>query len=75
MALTHEDFEEIKKELDERYVLRRDCDNIQAGMKDRFAKDDKKLAVLDLKMTACLWLVGIIASGLIALVIKAYLGG
>lgn len=74
MALTHEDIQTLKAEFDDRYVLQSDCDNVQKNMNDKFSKDDKKLAVLDLKMTACLWLVGLIASGLVALVIKAYLG-
>jgi hypothetical protein len=74
MAITHEDIQVLKQEFDERYVLQSDCDNVQSEMNSKFSSDDKKLAVLDLKMTACLWLMGIIASGLVALVIKAYLG-
>ena len=74
MAVTHEDITELKKVFDDRYVLQSDCDNVQKNMNDKISRDDKKLAVLDLKMTACLWLMGLIASGLVALVIKAYLG-
>lgn len=74
MAITHEDIQTLKKEFDDRYVLQSDCDAVQTEMNNKFSRDDKKLAVLDLKMTACLWLVGLIASGLVALVIKAYLG-
>ena len=74
MAITHEDIQTLKSEFDDRYVLQSDCDNVQKNMNDKFSRDDKKLAVLDLKMTACLWLMGLIASGLVALVIKAYLG-
>ena len=74
MAITHEDITELKKVFDDRYVLQSDCDAVQTEMNRKFSKDDKKLAVLDLKMTACLWLMGIIASGLIALVIRVYLG-
>ena len=74
MAVTHEDITELKKVFDDRYVLQSDCDAVQTEMNKRFSRDDKKLAVLDLKMTACLWLMGIIASGLIALVIRVYFG-
>ena len=74
MAVTHEDITELKKVFDDRYVLQSDCDNVQKNMNDKFSRDDKKLAVLDLKMTASLWLIGIIASGIVALVIRAYLG-
>lgn len=74
MAISHEDITELKKVFDDRYVLQSDCDAVQTEMNKRFSRDDKKLAVLDLKMTACLWLMGIIASGLIALVIRVYFG-
>lgn len=74
MAITHEDITELKRVFDDRYVLQSDCDNVQTEMNKRFSRDDKKLAVLDLKMTACLWLMGVVASGIIALVIRAYLG-
>ena len=74
MAITHEDIKELQSVFDDRYVLQSDCDAVQTEMNKRFSRDDKKLAVLDLKMTACVWLMGIIASGLIALVIRAYLG-
>ncbi|MEE0968167.1 MAG: hypothetical protein U0M06_02185 [Clostridia bacterium] len=43
MALTHEDFEEIKKELDERYVLQSKCSDKQAEVNEKFAKDDKRI--------------------------------
>lgn len=74
MAITHEDIKELKKVFDDRYVLQTDCDARQTEMNNKFSRDDKKLAVLDLKMTACLWLIGIIASGIVGLVIKVYLG-
>lgn len=74
MAITHEDIQLLKSEFDDRYVLQSDCDAVQTEMNSKFSRDDKKLAVLDLKMTACLWLMGIIASGLIALVIRVYFG-
>ena len=75
---TVEQLDYLDKHFDDRYneefVHVKDCDNVQTEMNKRFSRDDKKLAVLDLKMTACLWLMGLIASGLVALVIKAYLG-
>jgi hypothetical protein len=74
MAVTHEDITELKKVFDDRYVLQSDCDAVQTEMNKRFSRDDKKLAVLDLKMTACLWLMGVVASGIVALVIRVYLG-
>lgn len=74
MPFSMDDIKEIETYFDDRYVLQSDCDNVQKNMNDRFSRDDKKLAVLDLKMTACLWLMGLIASGLVALVIRVYMG-
>ncbi|MBE7029541.1 MAG: hypothetical protein IKZ35_04105 [Clostridia bacterium] len=75
MMVTHEDIKELKRVFDERYVLIGNCDKTQKKVNDKFAKDDKRLDLLNLKMTASLWLVGIIASGIIALVLKVYIGG
>lgn len=43
MALTHEDIQEIKKILDDRYVQITDCDNTQSEMNKKFANDDKRI--------------------------------
>ena len=73
--VTHEDIKELKRVFDERYVLYGTCDKTQKKVNDKLAKDDKRLDLLNLKMTAALWLVGIIASGIIALVLKVYIVG
>lgn len=43
MAITHEDMQEIKKVLDDRYVLQSDCDATQQSMNNKFANDDKRI--------------------------------
>ena len=43
MALTHEDITEIKKVLDDRYVMQSDCNDIQANNNKKFAFDDKRI--------------------------------
>ena len=63
------------KRYDKKYVLVGDCNDKQVKIKEKFANDDKRLDLLNLKMTAALWLVGTIAAGIIALVIKVYIGG
>lgn len=75
MAITHEDIQELKIVFDDRYVMQAECDATQKAINKKLATDDKRLDLLNLKMTAALWLVGVIASGIIALVIKAYFGG
>ena len=43
MPLTHEDIQEIKKVLDDRYVQIADCDTVQANFNKKFANDDKRI--------------------------------
>ena len=43
MALTMEDMQEIKKELDDRYVMQADCNEIQSQNNNKFANDDKRI--------------------------------
>lgn len=48
MALTHEDMQEIKKILDDRYVQIVDCDSKQNDINKKFANDDKRLDRIEL---------------------------
>lgn len=43
MAITHEDMQEIKKVLDDRYVQISDCDSVQENFNKKFANDDKRI--------------------------------
>ena len=76
MAITHEDMQEIKKILDDRYVQIVDCDNKQTDINKKFAKDDKRLDRIELlqeegnkKIDKYKWLtttiLGIIIAGVI----------
>ncbi len=75
MEITNEFIRELEGRFDERYVKITDCGSKRDDMDRKLANDDKRLAIMNLKMTAVLWLVGVIASGIVALVIKVYLGG
>ena len=46
MAITHEDLQIIKKELDDRYVLQSSCNEIQDGVNRKFANDDKRIDLI-----------------------------
>ena len=48
MALTHEDMQEIKKILDDRYVQIVDCDNKQTDINTKYAKVVKRLDRIEL---------------------------
>lgn len=49
MALTHEDFQEIKRVLDDRYVKIEDCNEKQETVNKKFANDDKRIDLILLK--------------------------
>lgn len=49
MAITHEDMQEIKKVLDDRYVLQADCDAKQQNINNKLANDDKRIDLILLK--------------------------
>lgn len=60
---------------DERYVQKDDCDNKMNNAGDRIAELDKRLSVIETRLNLNNWLTGAIAAGIIALVIKVFLGG
>ena len=75
MAVSHEDIQELKKVFDDRYVLQSNCDATQQKINNKFANDDKRIELLVRQQTINNWLTGAIASGIITLLIKVFLGG
>lgn len=82
MAITHEDMQEIKKVLDDRYVLQADCDATQQSINSKFANDDKRIDhILYLqedtndKLTKNNWLtitiLGVILTAVVTAILKA----
>lgn len=78
MAITHEDFQEIKKVLDDRYVLQSDCDDIQRETNKKFANDDKRIDLLSHRMNVwnkLLWTIattsiGALVTSVLQLILK-----
>lgn len=75
MTITHDDIQELKRVFDDRYVLQSDCETTQQKINSKFANDDKRIELLIHQQTINNWLTGAIASGIIALLIKVFLGG
>ena len=75
MPIDEKDMQQITRRLDERYVKRDDCDNKQKDIDRKLHSDDKKLAVIEYRLNVNNWLTTAIAGGIIALVIKIFLGG
>lgn len=73
--MTHEERAELYEVLDGRYVLRSECEPQMEDVRRKLANDDKRLAVIQLQVKINNWLTAAIASGIIALVIKTFIGG
>lgn len=61
--------------LDEIYVRKDDCKDIQGAVEKKLANDSTRFAVLEYQQKINNWLTGAICGGIIALIIKVYLGG
>ena len=72
--LTRDDFKEIKKELDDRYVLQSDCNDKQEAIYKKLANDDKRIDKLLDKFNTVSKLLWVIASSVIGALILELLG-
>ena len=72
--LTRDDFKEIKKELDDRYVLQSDCNDKQKAVNKKLADDDKRLDKLLDKFNTVSKLLWVIASSVIGALVLELLG-
>ena len=61
--------------LDEIYVRKDDCQDIQSSVEKKLANDSTRFAVLEYQQKINNWLTTAIAGGIVALVIKVFLGG
>ena len=68
------DNDDIKR-LDNIYVRKDDCNNIQLDVDRKLANDSTRFAVLEYQQKLNNWLTGAMCGGIIALLIKVYLGG
>ena len=60
--------------LDEIYVRKDDCQDIQSTVEKKLANDSTRFAVLEYQQKLNNWPTGAIAGGIVALVIKVFLG-
>lgn len=72
--LTRDDFNEIKKELDDRYVLQSHCNDKQEAVNKKLANDDKRIDKLLDKFNTVSKLLWVIASSVIGALILELLG-
>lgn len=60
--------------LDEIYVRKDDCNNIQNAVDKKLSNDSTRFAVIEYQQKVNNWLTTAIAGGIVALVIKVFLG-
>ena len=72
--LTRDDFKEIKKELDDRYVLQSDCNDKQEAVNKKLANDDKRIDKLLDRFDTVSKLLWVIASSVIGAFVLELLG-
>ena len=61
--------------LDEIYVRKDDCQGTKSTVEKKLANDSTRFAVLEYQQKLNNWMTGAICGGIIALLIKVYLGG
>ena len=61
--------------LDEIYVRKDDCNSIQNAVDKKLSNDSTRFAVIEYQQKVNNWLTTAIAGGIVALVIKVFLGG
>ena len=61
--------------LDEIYVRKDDCNNTQNAVDKKLSNDSTRFAVIEYQQKVNNWLTTAIAGGIVALVIKVFLGG
>lgn len=71
MAIEKEDIERLK----EIFVTRQDCDKSMDGITEKLSGDSVRLAVIEQRLTTISWLLMTVCGGVIATLIKLFLGG
>ena len=79
MNMEHSEYiklqEQLQDHFDGRYRKIEDCDDIAEAIDRKVSKDNVRLAVIEQQQKVNNWLTLAIAGGIIALVIKVFLGG
>lgn len=79
MQIDHSEYLKLQAQLqdhfDGRYRQIKDCDDISKNIEKRVSSDNVRLAVIEQQQRINNWLTLAIAGGIIALVIKVFVGG
>ena len=68
-------YEELRERFDERYKLREDCNAEMDSVNKKLANDATQFAVINTKLSAILWLLGVLGTAIIGVLVRLVLGG
>lgn len=69
-----EDRAELQEYFDTRYKLKEECDTEMQAVTEKQSKHETQFAVINTKLSAILWLLGVVGAAVIGAIIKG-LGG
>ena len=72
MALSMEDMEIIKNELDDRYVMQSDCSDKQEAVNKKLADEDKRIALIAQDFNTIKNLVKVVATASIGSLVTSF---
>ena len=71
MAIEQTDIDRLK----EIFVTRKECDEVTENLKNKLSNDSVRLAVIESKLGTITWLLTAVGGGVIATLVKLFLGG
>ena len=79
MKMEHSEYTKLQSQLqdhfDGRYVQIADCDQTTEKIEKNLNKDSVRLAVIEQQNKLVLWILTVVASGVITMLIKMFFGG
>lgn len=66
---------QLVDQLDNRYKKREDCDNEMEAVNRKLANDATQFAVINTKLSAILWLLGVLGTAVIGVLVRLVFGG
>ena len=72
--ISKEDRDELQELFDTRYKLKEECDDEMKVVSEKQSKYETQFAVINTKLSAILWLLGVVGAAVIGAIIKG-LGG
>lgn len=68
-------YDELRERFDERYKLREDCNAEMDEVNKKLANDATQFAVINTKLSAILWILGVLGTAVLGFLVKYVLGG